>query len=227
MLQSFPVQLLDSLQREAGTSAGSFPSASGGGGGIRTHEDFRPAGFQDRSHQPLDHPSGCVRMPILASGSPMSKSPLQSLGSSAGQVVTCSHRTCLHGDLAPTASLAAERPSTAQAYREQARRLTAWIHSADAALREIRRIVSRRCMCELDPVEPARKRRNGPGVANAILPRPARRRSSRATTAPTSASRRASIPTAVANTAAFTASRGRRTSISASPPGSISRARSW
>ena len=29
-----------------------------GGGGIRTHEGFRPAGFQDRSHQPLDHPSG-------------------------------------------------------------------------------------------------------------------------------------------------------------------------
>jgi hypothetical protein len=35
---------------------------SGGGGGIRTHEAFRPAGFQDRSHQPLDHPSrDCVR----------------------------------------------------------------------------------------------------------------------------------------------------------------------
>src|SRR5438270_12927616 len=34
----------------------------GGGGGIRTHEGLRPAGFQDRSHQPLDHPSGvCVR----------------------------------------------------------------------------------------------------------------------------------------------------------------------
>src|SRR5205814_8157686 len=30
----------------------------GGGGGIRTHEGLRPAGFQDRSHQPLDHPSG-------------------------------------------------------------------------------------------------------------------------------------------------------------------------
>jgi hypothetical protein len=29
----------------------------GGGGGIRTHEGLRPAGFQDRSHQPLDHPS--------------------------------------------------------------------------------------------------------------------------------------------------------------------------
>ena len=28
-----------------------------GGGGIRTHEGLRPAGFQDRSHQPLDHPS--------------------------------------------------------------------------------------------------------------------------------------------------------------------------
>ena len=30
---------------------------AGGGGGIRTHEGLRPAGFQDRSHQPLDHPS--------------------------------------------------------------------------------------------------------------------------------------------------------------------------
>src|SRR4051812_26334958 len=30
---------------------------NGGGGGIRTHEGLRPAGFQDRSHQPLDHPS--------------------------------------------------------------------------------------------------------------------------------------------------------------------------
>src|SRR5437773_12341732 len=29
----------------------------GGGGGIRTHEGLGPAGFQDRSHQPLDHPS--------------------------------------------------------------------------------------------------------------------------------------------------------------------------
>ena len=29
----------------------------GGGGGIRTHEGLRPAGFQDRSHKPLDHPS--------------------------------------------------------------------------------------------------------------------------------------------------------------------------
>ena len=29
-----------------------------GGGGIRTHEGLRLAGFQDRSHQPLDHPSG-------------------------------------------------------------------------------------------------------------------------------------------------------------------------
>ena len=34
----------------------------GGGGGIRTHEAFRPAGFQDRSHQPLDHPSWCFVM---------------------------------------------------------------------------------------------------------------------------------------------------------------------
>ena len=28
-----------------------------GGGGIRTHGSFHFAGFQDRSHQPLDHPS--------------------------------------------------------------------------------------------------------------------------------------------------------------------------
>ena len=28
-----------------------------GGGGIRTHGILRFAGFQDRSHQPLDHPS--------------------------------------------------------------------------------------------------------------------------------------------------------------------------
>jgi membrane-associated phospholipid phosphatase len=33
------------------------PKLNGGGGGIRTHEGLRPAGFQDRSHQPLDHPS--------------------------------------------------------------------------------------------------------------------------------------------------------------------------
>ena len=33
------------------------PKRAGGGGGIRTHEGLRPAGFQDRSHQPLDHPS--------------------------------------------------------------------------------------------------------------------------------------------------------------------------
>src|SRR5207248_5474841 len=33
----------------------------GGGGGIRTHEGLRPAGFQDRSHQPLDHPSEVPR----------------------------------------------------------------------------------------------------------------------------------------------------------------------
>ena len=34
-----------------------MPYLCGGGGGIRTHEGLRPAGFQDRSHQPLDHPS--------------------------------------------------------------------------------------------------------------------------------------------------------------------------
>ena len=31
---------------------------SGGGGEIRTHEAFRPSGFQDRRNQPLCHPSG-------------------------------------------------------------------------------------------------------------------------------------------------------------------------
>jgi hypothetical protein len=30
----------------------------GGGGEIRTHEAFRPSGFQDRRNQPLCHPSG-------------------------------------------------------------------------------------------------------------------------------------------------------------------------
>ena len=45
----------------------------GGGGGIRTHEAFRPAGFQDRSHQPLDHPSGRLHAPYFRIGSPMSK----------------------------------------------------------------------------------------------------------------------------------------------------------
>jgi hypothetical protein len=40
---------------------------NGGGGGIRTHEGFRPAGFQDRSHQPLDHPSKIeTAAPILS-----------------------------------------------------------------------------------------------------------------------------------------------------------------
>src|SRR5438045_5647995 len=32
--------------------------ARGGGGEIRTHEAFRPSGFQDRRDQPLCHPSG-------------------------------------------------------------------------------------------------------------------------------------------------------------------------
>jgi hypothetical protein len=31
-----------------------------GGGEIRTHEAFRPSGFQDRRNQPLCHPSGNV-----------------------------------------------------------------------------------------------------------------------------------------------------------------------
>src|SRR4029079_14221679 len=38
-----------------------------GGGGIRTHEGLRPAGFQDRSHQPLDHPSGFLTGRIVPS----------------------------------------------------------------------------------------------------------------------------------------------------------------
>src|SRR6266496_3820741 len=37
----------------------SFAFYEGNGGGeIRTHEAFRPAGFQDRCNQPLCHPSG-------------------------------------------------------------------------------------------------------------------------------------------------------------------------
>ena len=44
----------------------SIASINGGGGGIRTHEGLRPAGFQDRSHQPLDHPSSFASV-ILAS----------------------------------------------------------------------------------------------------------------------------------------------------------------
>ena len=35
-----------------------IPNSQSGGGGIRTHESFRPAGFQDRCLQPLGHPSG-------------------------------------------------------------------------------------------------------------------------------------------------------------------------
>jgi hypothetical protein len=31
--------------------------SAGGGGEIRTHEAFRPSGFQDRRNQPLCHPS--------------------------------------------------------------------------------------------------------------------------------------------------------------------------
>ena len=42
-------------QNSAGGLLRFFP---GGGGGIRTHEGLRLAGFQDRSHKPLDHPSG-------------------------------------------------------------------------------------------------------------------------------------------------------------------------
>jgi hypothetical protein len=41
----------------AGKAASNIALEDGGGGGIRTHEAFQPAGFQDRSHQPLDHPS--------------------------------------------------------------------------------------------------------------------------------------------------------------------------
>src|SRR6266550_4162816 len=38
-----------------------------GGGEIRTHEAFRPAGFQDRCNQPLCHPSSYSRAFILTS----------------------------------------------------------------------------------------------------------------------------------------------------------------
>ncbi len=34
----------------------------GGGGEIRTHETFRPSGFQDRRDQPLCHPSGVAHL---------------------------------------------------------------------------------------------------------------------------------------------------------------------
>ena len=39
------------------TSASNSEHGSGGGE-IRTHETFRPSGFQDRRDQPLCHPSG-------------------------------------------------------------------------------------------------------------------------------------------------------------------------
>ncbi len=39
-------------------SSSSHLGQDGGGGGIRTHETFRPAGFQDQCIQPLCHPSG-------------------------------------------------------------------------------------------------------------------------------------------------------------------------
>jgi hypothetical protein len=45
----------------------------GGGGGIRTHEGLRPAGFQDRSHQPLDHPSLLARRENCAIATGVSK----------------------------------------------------------------------------------------------------------------------------------------------------------
>jgi hypothetical protein len=52
---------LDSLgatQYLAPNPARTIPTTlNNGGGGIRTHGPFRVAGFQDRSHQPLDHPS--------------------------------------------------------------------------------------------------------------------------------------------------------------------------
>ncbi len=52
------------------------PKLNGGGGGIRTHEGFRPAGFQDRSHQPLDHPSNIYVGPYFVTGCTMSKAHL-------------------------------------------------------------------------------------------------------------------------------------------------------
>ena len=36
------------------------PEDSGGGGGIRTRESLRPAGFQDRCLKPLGHPSSIM-----------------------------------------------------------------------------------------------------------------------------------------------------------------------
>src|SRR5205807_10178213 len=52
---------------------------AGGGGGIRTHEAFRPAGFQDRSHKPLDHPSENLDREKCATAERLSKraSPIQ------------------------------------------------------------------------------------------------------------------------------------------------------
>jgi hypothetical protein len=46
---------------------------NGGGGGIRTHESFRSAGFQDRSHQPLDHPSEALNARNVAALPGLSK----------------------------------------------------------------------------------------------------------------------------------------------------------
>ena len=58
-----------SRQAELGGAAASQPRDSAlsdkevsicGWGGIRTHEALRPGGFQNRSFQPLTHPSECV-----------------------------------------------------------------------------------------------------------------------------------------------------------------------
>ena len=99
--------------------------------------------------------------------------------------------------------------------------------NADVALPEIPRTVSRALAC---PTRSGRAGRRRGGTAEAptqILSRPhennhrSQRQSRHRLRLP------ASIPTAAANTDAFTAMRGRPMSISASPPGSISRARSW
>ena len=45
------------------TSSSASESCQNGGGGIRTRGRFPFAGFQDRSHQPLDHPSTSIPQP--------------------------------------------------------------------------------------------------------------------------------------------------------------------
>jgi hypothetical protein len=71
---------------------------TGGGGGIRTHEAFRPAGFQDRSHQPLDHPSRRVTvLPLFVTVKtnavcPVFPGPMMATGSADCGTLTLSNR---------------------------------------------------------------------------------------------------------------------------------------